>query len=81
MADKRNIEREKINDMAKFRDMQEQGTFHAGREYERDILTKRIKELEDYLIEFGEHKCGCLAITTNKKEHCTCGFEQAMKGK
>lgn len=29
-----------------FRDMEEQGTFHAGREYERDILTKRIAELE-----------------------------------
>ncbi len=35
-----------------FRDMQEQGTFHAGREYERKILTKqveRIKELESFL--------------------------------
>ena len=32
--------------MAKFRDMQEQDTFHAGREYERKILAKRIKELE-----------------------------------
>ena len=28
------------------RNMQEQGTFHAGREYERKILAKRIKELE-----------------------------------
>ena len=28
------------------RDMQEQGTFHAGREYERKILAKRIKNLE-----------------------------------
>ncbi len=34
-----------------FRDMQEQGAFHAGREYERRILAKRIKELEDCLIE------------------------------
>ena len=32
--------------MPEFRDMQEQGTFHAGREYERKILDKRIKELE-----------------------------------
>ncbi len=29
-----------------FRDMQEQGTFHAGREFEREILNKRIEELE-----------------------------------
>ena len=33
------------------RDMQEQGTFHAGREYERKILAKRIKELERRLLE------------------------------
>ena len=32
--------------MTKFRDMQEQATFHAGRKYERDILTKRIVKLE-----------------------------------
>lgn len=32
--------------MSKFRDMQEQATFHAGRKYERDILTKQIAELE-----------------------------------
>lgn len=42
---------------------------------------ERIKELKDYLVEFGDHKCGCLAIATNNKEHCTCGFEQALKGK
>ncbi len=35
--------------MTKFRDMQEQRTFHAGREYERKILVKRIKELEKLL--------------------------------
>ncbi len=92
-----------------FRDMQEQGTFHEGREYERKIAAKkiteleaelanektvaakaytacgnyqqRITEIEDYLIEFGDHKYKCLAIATNNKEHCTCGFEQALKGK
>lgn len=29
-----------------FRDMQEQETFHAGREYERKIQAKHIEELE-----------------------------------
>ena len=41
---------------------------------------EQIEELEDYLIEFGKHKRGCLANITNG-EHCTCGFEQALKGK
>lgn len=37
--------------MSKFRDMQEQATFHAGREYEREILAKRIEELERLNLE------------------------------
>lgn len=37
---------EKVNDMSKFRDMKEQDTFHAGRDYERKISDKRIEELE-----------------------------------
>lgn len=41
---------------------------------------KRIQELKDYLIEFGDHKHGCLAIATNNKEYCNCGFTQALGG-
>jgi len=41
---------------------------------------ERIEELEAYLIEFGDHKPGCLAIATNNKRDCRCGFTQAVKG-
>lgn len=40
--------------MSKFRDMQEQGTFHRGREYERNILTKRITELKTQIKKLEE---------------------------
>jgi len=43
-------------------------------------IEERIEELETYLIEFGDHKSGCLAIATNNKRDCRCGFEQAKKG-
>jgi hypothetical protein len=67
--------------MAKFRDMQEQGTFHAGREYERKIQAKRIAELE--------HKSQLQQITIAEAlEECigenivkaTEILEQALKG-
>ncbi len=47
-------------------------------EYEEKIkkLQERIKELEDYLLEFGGHKNHCLANIA--KEHCNCGFEEAL---
>lgn len=38
-----------------FRDMEEQATFHAGREYERKLSAKRIKELETE--EIAEVRC------------------------
>ena len=40
-------------------------------------LKQRIKEFEDYLIEFGQHKPLCIANIT--REHCNCGFKQALK--
>jgi len=45
-----------------------------------DLLKERIKELGDYLIEFGQHEKGCLANISGTGEHCNCGFEQALKG-
>jgi len=46
-----------------------------------DFSAERIKELETYLIEFGDHKPGCLAIATNNKRDCRCGFTQAVMDK
>ena len=64
--------------MDKFRDMQEQGTFHAGREYERDILTKRIKELKvenEKLKETIEYALGCGIMTETVCKQ----FEKVLK--
>lgn len=58
--------------MSKFRDMQEQGTFHAGREYERDILTKRIKELEAENKKMKELKCPPI----ESGDTCICPIEE-----
>ena len=43
-------------------------------------LEKRIKELEDYLIEFGVHKFECVANTTWSEKDCNCGLAKALKG-
>jgi len=40
---------------------------------------ERIEELEELLIEYGNHKEGCIANTVGN--HCNCGFEQALKAK
>ena len=49
---------------------------------ENDKLNKRIKELEELLIEYGRHSPGC-AKQWNEKYPCRCGWdrerEQALK--
>ncbi len=49
-------------------------------------LKQRIKELEEFLIEYGRHAEGCSAQynTTHSKYPCRCGWDrerkQALKG-
>ena len=67
-----------------FRDMQEQGTFHAGREYERKILTKQIEELEvehrwipvgeEMPLQVSGHWGSKLVLATDGKEAWVCKY-------
>lgn len=63
--------------MTEFRDMKEQGTFHAGRKYERDILSKRIEELEAVIAKHREHNKKCM-IYRFSALGCQCGLEEDL---